>query len=339
MNSKVAKTSSSYDTCRAPMRRRQLPSLLLLVSAACFLISSSLLAEEQPITQTRPMMNTFVQIKIYDTNELQAKAAMEAAFSEVEKLDNLLSKFKPGSEVSKINKNAANNPVKVSAATFEVIKKSIDFSKETQGAFDITVGPLMKLWGFVDKKPHLPSKEEITKALKYVGYQGVELSEKNNTVEFKVQGMEIDLGGIAKGYAVDRALEVLKVNKIKTALVDIGGNLGFVGTPTRGYWAVGIRDPKNPDKISKALKVVKGGVATSGNYENYLEINGKKFSHIIDPRTGYPVDVNYSGQISVTVGAPTATQADVFSTAAFVLGEERCRELFKNKPVTIIYHQ
>ncbi|MFH1406494.1 MAG: FAD:protein FMN transferase [Candidatus Omnitrophota bacterium] len=297
------------------------------------------MAEEAPVNKMRPMMGTFVSITVFDSDETRANTAINAAFSEMERLENSLSKFSPKSEISKINKNAAKGPVKVSAATFEIIKMSVSFSKETEGAFDITIGPLMVLWGFVGNKPALPSDAQVADIMKHVGYQKLELNEKNRTIKFKTAGMEIDLGAIAKGYALDKSLDILKKQKITRAIIDIGGNLGFLGVPERGYWSVGIKDPKDPDKVSKVMKVKKGAVATSGNYEKYLEIEGRKFCHILDPRTGYPVDINDSERKSVTVGASTAVTADAFSTAAFVLGEKKSKELFRGKPLTIFYHR
>lgn len=273
------------------------------------------------LKSTQIIMGTNVEISIYPPDE----EALKAAFNEIKKIDNLMSIYKNDSEVSSLNRQGE---MKVSPETLEVIKRALEFSRITGGAFDISCKPLIDLWKKARKEGKVPSKEEINKALSLVGYEKIIL--EGNLVSFKERGMEIDLGGIAKGYAVDKAIEVLKKKGIKRALINAGGDLYALGEPPEGKkWSIGIQHPRNQNELFSVIKLRDKGVATSGDYRRYYTIEGKRYSHIINPKTGETVqDV----PMSVTIVAADATTADALATGVFVLGATKGIELINTLP-------
>lgn len=273
--------------------------------------------------EARYLMGTLVEVEIFGVERERAMAAAARAFDAVKRVDELMSTYKETSEISQINHEAYRQPVIVSEETFFVLEWALEMSRASGGAFDITVGPLVRLWGFDRKegKGKIPSAQEIKKTQQLCGYQKVILNREEKSVRLKQEKMELDLGGIAKGYAVDLALEALRQEGIKAACVSTGSNLGYLGHPkNKQRWKIGVKDPKKPEKIIDTLEVGEEAVSTSGSYENFFEVDGKKYSHILDPRTGWPVD---NGVLSVTVVAPRGIDADALSTALFVLGPEK----------------
>jgi thiamine biosynthesis lipoprotein len=264
-------------------------------------------------------MGTFVEVTS------PYKEALDIVFKEFQRIENLLSKYNPDSEVSRLNKFGK---LRVSPETFYVIKKSQEFYQQTNGAFDITVASLVDLWGFTDKKYTLPDKEDIKKTLEFVGSDKIILHEENNLVEFKTPGMKIDLGAIAKGYALDCAIKKLKENNLKSCLINAGGQISALGDKFGKPWRIAIRDPRTND-FKGYLEVKDKSVATSGDYEQYFVKDNQRYSHIFNPKTGYPAD---SDVISVTVIAQDGLTADALSTAIFVLGKERGEGLVKKFP-------
>ncbi len=281
---------------------------LILLASLIVIIFSGLyfgitLRKPKFLTSTQIIMGTTIEISIYPSDE----KALEEAFNEIKKVDKLMSTYKEDSEVSSLNRQGE---MEVSSETLEVIKKALEFSRITKGAFDITCKPLINLWKKARKEMKVPGEEEINKALSLVGYEKIIL--KGNLVSFKEKGMQIDLGGIAKGYAVDKAIEVLKKKGIKRALVNAGGDLYALGeSPKRGKWQIGIQDPRNQDKIFLVIKIKDKGVATSGDYRRYFTIEGKRYSHIVNPKTGQTVE---DVPRSVPIVAPEATTADALDT-------------------------
>jgi len=255
-------------------------------------------------------MGTFVEVTSPN------KEAAEIVFAEFERIENLLSKYKPESEVSKLN---ATGKLKVSPETFYVIKKSRELWQLTDGAFDITVGPLIDLWGFTNKEYKVPIDVEIKNALKFVGSDKIILHEKDNVVEFMLSGTRIDLGAIAKGYALDCAVKKLKEKGINSCLINSGGQVYALGVKFGSAWKIAVRDPRQKD-FSGYLELKDKSASTSGDYEQYFIQKDKRFSHILNPKTGYPAD---SGVKSVTVVARDGLIADALSTAIFVLGKEK----------------
>lgn len=275
----------------------------------------------KPLKQTEMIMGTLVEITVIPGNE----KAIREAFEALKKVDALMSTYKEDSEISILNREGK---AQVSEETLEVIEDAIKFSNSTDGAFDITCRPLINLWKKAKKEEKVPTEEEIEEAISLVGYQRIIL--EGNQIRLEKKGMQIDLGGIAKGYAVDKAIEALKKNGIKRALVNAGGDLYALGTDPQGEkWQIGVQDPREEDKIIDIIKVKDRAVATSGDYRRYFTLEGKRFSHIVNPKTGLTVqDV----PMSVTIIGPDATTTDALSTGVFVLGPEEGMKLIESLP-------
>ncbi len=264
----------------------------------------------------RVMMGTFVEVIS------PQKEAAKIVFDEIDRIEGLLSKYKPDSEVSKLNKLGT---LKVSPETFYIVKKSKEFYSLSDGAFDITVAPLMDLWGFTEKKYSLPSEEKIKGALKLVGSDKIILRDNDNVIQFKLPGMKIDLGAIAKGYAVDCAVNKLTGRGITNCLINAGGQIYCLGDNFGRPWKVAIKGPRGKNFLGY-LELKDKAVSTSGDYEQYFIKDGVRFSHIFNPKTGYPADTKI---ISVTIIADSGLIADALSTAVFVLGKEKGKILIK----------
>jgi len=256
----------------------------------------------------------------------QNKEAIDLAFKEIERLDNFFNRFDPDSEISRLNKEGI---YKVSKETLEIIKKSIEFSKLSDGAFDITIGPMADLWKerIKSKSLNLPKEEEIKEKLKFVGFDKVLNDEKDSLIRFKEKGVSIDLGGIAKGYTVDYVVRKIRSMGVKDFLIRIGGCVYASGKKGNRKWKVGVRHPRKERDFFNYLELRDKAIDTSGDYEQFFIYKGRRYHHIISPKTGYPVDNDI---ISVTVISPEATVADFLSTAVFVLGREKGKELLKN---------
>jgi FAD:protein FMN transferase len=281
----------------------------------------------QLIKETRALMDTFCEISCYGDNKDKTVFAIDAAFKEMERIEKVFSKFNKNSEVSKINALAGLEKVAASEEVFKLTERAVYYSSISNGAFDITVAPLMEVWGFVLRHKSIPDKEAIENALEGVGYKNIELDPKKLYVKFLNKKTKIDFGGIAKGYAVDRAKDILAAYGIKNGLVNLGGNIFALGNaPGKKKWKIGVEDPRNKGKLLHSFELNDRAISTSGNYERFFEIEGRRYSHIINPVTGEPCQ----GIISVTVMADSAEQADALSTAIFVMGEEKGLNLAKS---------
>lgn len=272
---------------------------------------------------TEYAMNTVIHISASGKN---AQRAAEEVTEEIRKIDSRMSAHSKKSEIYQLNLRASKEPLKVSDEVFSLIKKSVYISEKTNGAFDITVKPLADVWNITSENPSLPSDEQISDALSKIGFRNIILDEKNKTVFFAREGMSLDLGAITKGYAADRAAEIFKKHNIKSALVDLGGNIYAVGKKTDGSkWKIGIQAPfKKRGEYFKLYPAEDTSIVTSGAYERYFEINGKIYHHILDPKTGYPAQ---SGIQSATVVCKNSVLADALSTAVYVLGKEESKSL------------
>jgi len=248
------------------------------------------------------------------------KEASLIVFTEVERIERLLSKYIQDSEISQLNRSGK---LKVSPDTFYILQKSKEFSQLSQGAFDISVAPLVDLWGFTTQEHNVPSISLINSTLKLVGSDKIILHEKDNVVEFKFPGMKIDLVAIAKGFALDCAVRALKKRKINSCLINAGGQIYALGDRSGKPWKIAIQNPRKPE-ITGILELKDASVSTSGDYEQFFLKDGKRYCHILNPVTGYPAD---SGITSVSVIANDALTADALSTAIFVLGKTKGREL------------
>jgi len=265
-------------------------------------------------------MGSTYSLALYDEDRTRMETASEAAFEEVRRLDRMLSNYKPESEWSQVNRYAAERPVTVPQDLFDLLAACLRYSRESDGAFDISVGPLMKIWGFYKGTGHLPQNGEIERALNVVGYRNVVLDPAARTVRFKRKGVEIDPGGIGKGYAVDRMVEVLRKNNIKIGLISAAGSSIYAlgAPPGEKGWKIDIRDPKDEFKTVSEAVLKDESLSTSGSYEKFFEADGKIYSHLMDPRTGYPA----RGMLSVSVVAPRTLDSEAWTKPYFINGRE-----------------
>lgn len=296
--------------------------IFLFALLAGLLILTRIPAEDEQLQQlpfareVRFLLGTEVEISAWGKD---AAAAVAAAFAEVERVHNTMSRFREGSDVWNINTSEAGQMAAVSECTFRVIEESIRISEMTDGAFDITILPLMIMWRTARQQDELPTDEEIAAARALVNWRYIMLDADKLAVGLEKLGMGIDLGGIAKGYAVSMATAALKKHGIKSAMVNAGGDLYLLGKPQeKEWWRIGIEDPREKGEIFASLDLRDEAVMTSGDYRWYFIIDEQRFHHIIDPRSGLPV----KKMQSVTIVAPDATFADGLSTAIFVLGRE-----------------
>jgi thiamine biosynthesis lipoprotein len=275
----------------------------------------------------REVMGTFARVVAVAADSNTAKGCIEAAFAEIEKVDKLMSYHKSDSEISELNRDGFRRAVKVSKSTYEVLQKSIGFSKLSNGAFDVTVGPLVDLWHSAQDANSLPSDAELQQARSKVGYDNLIVDANETSVRFAIEGMRVDLGGIAKGYAIDKAVEAMQKNVAVGGMVDIGGEVRCFGLPPAGQkkWRIGLQAPdKAKDGFDAGapllvLNLTDAAVATSGHYRRFVTIGGKRYSHIIDPESGHSSE----SLASVTIICPSATDADALATAVSVIGAEK----------------
>ena len=295
--------------------RKRITVTIICIIAAGLIIAHQGQIREKLYRDKRVALGTFVEVVSSDNR------AAGIVFDEISRIELLLSKYDPRSEISRLNKSGR---LKVSPDTFLIIKKSKELNLITNGAFDITIAPLMDLWGFSNRAYTLPSEEKIKGTLKLVGSDKIILREIESVVEFKVPGMKIDLGGIAKGYAIDCAVKKLKSAKVKGCLINAGGQVYCLGDRSGRHWKVALRDPLNPKGIIEYLPLKDKGISVSGCYEqNFLKEN-RRYCHILNPRSGYPVE---SKALSVSVISQNATLADALSTAIFVMGENEWQRI------------
>ena len=252
---------------------------------------------------------------------------VEEAFDEVDRIDRLMSHYKPDSPLSRVNREAAQHPVAVDQELFDFLVEAMRYHHESEGAFDITVGPLMNAWGFFRGEGRLPSKIQLAAARRLVGGGHVTLNRASRTIAFDTPGVELDLGGIAKGYAVDRVVELLRRRQIAAALVSSGGSTiyALAAPPGRDGWPIAVQDPIDSRKTAFTIELKDRAVSVAGRSEKSFEAGGVTYSHIMDPHTGMPVQ----GVLSVVVLASTGTEGDALDDAFFVLGPERSREYLK----------
>jgi len=280
-------------------------------------------------------MGTLVEIKAVAAERPaeEIDRAVEAAFDAVRRVDSLMSTYNEDSELSRVNREAHKEPVQISPETTEVIAKAIELSGKTDGAFDITVMPLLEIWGFAKGgEKSVPTQTLIDEKLQFVGCNLIELDSAKREIGLKTEGTSIGLGGIAKGYAVDAAVSSLVAAGVDSAIVNAGGDLYCLGNKMPGQgWRVGVRNPAVKNVLLGYVRIADKAIATSGDYENYFIVDGVRYSHILDPRTGRP---SSGGPHSVTVVADTCADADALATAVFVLGRTDGLELLEKLPGT-----
>ena len=262
----------------------------------------------------RAIMGTAIHVELWHTDKKAAETAIQRVFDEMYRIDDLMSPFKKNSEVSLINKDATKHPVKISRELFNLIKKSINISKLSNGAFDITFASVGYLYDY--RKKQKPTKEEITKHLKSINYKNIELDNINQTIFFTKTNTRIDLGGIAKGHAVDNAINLIQHHGIKQAMVSAGGDTRIIGDKKGRPWYVGIRHPRNKNESAVILPLSHTAISTSGDYERYFIKDNIRHHHIIEPSTG-----DSARELrSVSILGSNSTTTDALSTTVFILG-------------------
>lgn len=280
----------------------------------------------------RPVMGTLAHIIAVAENLEKANTAISAAFEEVYMLEKIFSVHNPDSQLSALNSEAFPGPFYASGQLYSLIEKSVRYSAVTGGTFDITVAPIVDLWNQAKDQGQPPSDEQLKAVRQMTGYNKLLLNPDKQTVTFKVPGMKLDLGAIAKGYAVDRAVEVMKENGATGGLVDIGGEIRTFGKPPtkNKKWKLGIQDPGEEEQLLTSIMMDDTAVATSGDYRRYFTIDGVNYSHILNP-----INASAASELtSVTIIAPTCTKADALATAVTVMGLEKGLELIESLPET-----
>ncbi len=309
---------------------RRLWGAALALAAAVGLVVHCRAASERLFAQSRPAMGTIFTIYLYAPDGEQAGAYFEVAFEEIERLEEALSNYRASSELSRINRLAAREAVTTDPEVFQLLQRSLDHSRRSDGAFDITVGPLMRAWGFFRGQGRYPAADELAQARASVGWQHVALDATTRTVRFLVPELELDLGAIGKGYAVDRVAGLLRELGVKSALVDAGSSTIYaIGAPPgKQGWNVRVPQPGEGSRAISTVVLRDASLSTSGNYENFFRLNGRTYCHIMNPRSGEPVQ----GMLQTTVIAPEATDSDALSTAMFVMGPMAGRRLLESVP-------
>jgi len=263
-------------------------------------------------------MGSTYSIVVYGEDEARLRAAVEDASEEARRLDHLLSNYIASSEWSQVNREAASKPVRISTELFQLLAACVEYSRESDGAFDITVGPLMRVWGFYKGTGHLPHRADVRGALDRMGYQNIVLDPAARTVRFGKEGLEMDPGGIGKGYAVDKIVEILKEDGVTSALVSASGSsiYGLGAPPNEPGWKIKIRNPKDASKTAVEVVLKDMSLSTSGNYEKFFFAEGKLYSHIMDPRTGYPSE----GMLQVSVVSPKTIDSEAWCKPYYIRG-------------------
>jgi thiamine biosynthesis lipoprotein len=269
--------------------------------------------------KTASLLGSPFDITVVAKDSIQANAYTNEAIDEVKRIENLISDWIPTTQISSVNTNAGIKPIKVDVEVYDLVERALKISKLTNGAFDISYASMDRIWKFDGSMKKMPSKEEIKKSVEKVGYHNVILNSKDTTIFLKNKGMKIGLGGIGQGYIADKIKELLKSKGCESGLVNVSGDISTWGKQIDGNpWTIGIINPMNKNKVFATFPLEDTAVETSGSYEKYVTFDGKRYSHIIDPRTGYPA----SGIVSISVFAKQTEMADALATGIFVMGVE-----------------
>lgn len=274
--------------------------------------------QKKTSAQTQFIFNTICSVNLYEDSSEELYAEI---FSRLREIENVFNNYSPSSEISRVNENTAERAMEVSKDFFTVLKTALSFCELSGGAFDITVGPLVKLWNVTGENPRVPSEEDFARVMPLVGYKNVILSEDESapTVRFAKKGVQLDLGAIAKGFAADEVEKILREKKVRRAVISLGGNIYVHGKKSSGEkWSVGIRNPFGEGNAA-TLFAQDNSVVTSGGYERFFEKDGELYSHILNPATGFPVRTDI---VSITIICPNSMAADALSTSIFLCGLE-----------------
>ena len=277
-------------------------------------------------------MGCTATVKVCGPDAATLPAIAGEALDEIDRVDRLMSNYKPDSPLSRLNREAADGPVAVEPELLDFLAECLRWSRESDGAFDVTVGPLMKAWGFFRDDGRVPSDDELRRVLEVVGYRHVVLDRSTGTVRFDWPGVELDLGGIGKGYAVDRVVELLRRRGVTSALVNLGGSsiYGLGAPPGEDAWEIGIQDPRRSTRIALTVPLRDRALSVAGGYERFFEKGGLTYSHIMDPRTGRPVQ----GMLSVAVLSANATDGDALDDVLLVQGASNAGAFLRSRLAT-----
>ena len=290
-----------------------------LITILIVVFVTSITFGQQVFKKKKNLLGSPFEITVIAKDSTQGNQFTELAISEVKRIENLISDWIPTTQISLVNQNAGIAPIKVDLEVFELVKRAKNISKLTDGAFDISYASMDKIWKFDGSMKEMPSAENIKKSVEKVGYENIILNENDTTIFLKNQGMKLGLGGIGQGYIADKVKDLLYSKGCLSGIVNVSGDINAWGKQPDGKpWTVGIVNPLNKNKIFATLPLNDNAVETSGSYEKYVIFNGIRYSHIIDPRTGYPA----MGVVSVSVFAKQTEIADALATGIFVLGVE-----------------
>ncbi len=288
----------------------------ITLTICAFLIAQIVMAEGT-FKRTLKLMGSRFEITVIADNESEGEKYIDIAVEEISRIERLISSWDPASQTSEINRQAGIKAVKVDLELYELIERSIGISRLSDGAFDISYASMDRIWRFDGSMTKMPTATVIEQSVSKVGFQKIKLNPTDTSVFLTQKGMKIGFGAIGKGYAADKAKQLLLETGVKSGIINASGDMNTWGTQSSGdSWKVAITNPLNKQKTIAVFPLNDGAVVTSGDYEKYIELDGKKFAHIIDPRTGMPT----SGIISVTVFAPKAELADALATSIFVMG-------------------
>lgn len=298
-----------------------LPLILLVIGLNC---NAQILRK-----RTTMLMGGRFDITIVAQDSLLAEQNIDEIITEISRIENLISDWKPTSQVSEVNQNAGIQPVKVDTEVFELTKRALHLSEITNGAFDISFAAMDKIWKFDGTMTQMPSAEAIKKSVEKVGYKNIILDSINSTIFLKLKGMKIGFGALGEGYATNKCKEMMLTKGIQSGIINATGDMSVWGKQPNGKpWNIGITNPFKTDKIIAILPLYNKAITTSGSYEKFVEFNNKRYSHIINPATGYPS----TGLCSVTIIGSNAEMANGFSTSAMVLGKKKAIQFLKNYP-------
>ena len=284
-----------------------------------FLLITQFGLAQQIFKKKQILLGSPFEITVVAKDSVEGNYFTTLAIDEVKRIENLISDWIPTTQISKVNQNAGIQPVKVDQEVYDLVERAIKISKLTSGAFDISYASMDKIWKFDGSMKEMPSEDAIKKSVEKVGYQNIILNSKDTTIFLKNKGMKLGLGGIGQGYIADKIKVLLQLKGCKSGLVNVSGDINAWGKQPDGQsWTVGIVNPMNKNKVFATFPLDDSAVETSGSYEKYVTFNGKRYSHIIDPRTGYPA----TGIVSVSVFAKQTEIADALATGIFVLGVE-----------------
>lgn len=301
---------------------KKLLSLLLICSSY---VSIAQVARTRAVT----LMGSRFDITIVAKDSLSAEANIDTVIAEVTRIENLISDWRSFTQIAQVNQNAGVKPIKVAKEVFELTERAIHLSEITNGAFDISFAAMDRIWKFDGSMKAMPSPADIKKSVEKVGYKNIILDKENSTIFLKLKGMKIGFGALGEGYAADRCRQMMLAKGIKAGIVNGSGDMNTWGKqPDGSPWNIGITDPKRFGQLLAVVPLAHGAVVTSGSYEKFVVFNGKRYAHIINPKTGYPA----TGLSSVTIFGPSAEMANGLSTSIMVMGKKAGLALLKGYP-------